>query len=232
MHVTQVSNHMLIDYSLKEEYLLHRVGCLLPDQTVDLGITKQHKAFHFADIFHNLILLEQVISHTLLYHVSAGHVASDSSLQHHSVGFDRVENLAEPAHSEVGLYTRGDLVDIVNPTANNQALETLLNLLGGHVQAQILFLSDGLLHDVEAALLISRHIATQGPLNVPRGPLIHSLLGQLERIVHYSFLQSHAEEELANAIDIGSVVRVLDYSFAGIETVVELVTEFMPHEYI
>ena len=101
MHVTQVSNHMLIDYSLKEEYLLHRVGCLLPDQAIVLSVSKKHKAFHFANIFHDLILLEQVFPHALLDHVSTCHVASDGSLQDHSVGFDRAEHLTEPAHTEI-----------------------------------------------------------------------------------------------------------------------------------
>ena len=58
MHVTQVSNHMLIHYSLKEEYLLHRVGCLLPDQAVVLSITKKHETLHFTHVFHNLVFLK------------------------------------------------------------------------------------------------------------------------------------------------------------------------------
>ena len=120
MHVTQVSNHMLIDYSLKEEYLLHRVGCLLPDQAVVLSITKKHETLHFTHVFHNLVFLKQVLPHALFNHVSTGHVASDCSLQDHSVGFDCVEHLPEPAHTEIGLHTRSNLMHIVNSASHNQ----------------------------------------------------------------------------------------------------------------
>ena len=128
MHVAQVSNYMLVYYPLKEEYLLHRVRSLLPDQAVVLSVTKKHKALHFSNIFHDLVFLEQVLSHALLDHISTSHVASNGSLQDHSVGFNRVEHLTEPAHTEIRLHARSNLMDIVDSATHNQALETLLNL--------------------------------------------------------------------------------------------------------
>ena len=52
----------------------------------------------------------------------------------------------------------------------------------------------------------------------------------MEGVVYNSFLESHAEKELSNAVDVGSVVRELNNRFSGIEAVVKLVTELVPHQ--
>ena len=100
------------------------------------------------------------------------------------------------------------------------------------MQAQVFFFSNSLLYDIETTLLISCHITSQGPLNIPSCSLIDSLLGQLEGVVDNSFLESHAKKELSNAIDISSIVGVLDNCFSGIQTIMKLVTELMPHQHV
>ena len=100
------------------------------------------------------------------------------------------------------------------------------------MQAQVFFLSNSLLYDIETTLLVSCHITSQCPLNIPSCSLIDSLLGQLEGVVYDSLLQSHAEQEFSNAIDVGSVVCVLDNRFSGIQAIMQLVTEFVPHQYV
>ena len=56
MHITQISNDMLIDDTIEQEDLLGRVGSLLLDELVFL-IVEQHEAFHLTNVFHDLILL-------------------------------------------------------------------------------------------------------------------------------------------------------------------------------
>ena len=99
MHITQISDDVLVDDTIEEEDLLGRVGSLLLDKLV-LFIVKQHEAFHLTNVLHDLILLHQVISHALLNHVTSGHVPSDGSLKHHRVRLDSHKDLSEPAHTE------------------------------------------------------------------------------------------------------------------------------------
>ena len=52
----------------------------------------------------------------------------------------------------------------------------------------------------------------------------------MEGVVYNSFLESHAEEKLSNAINVGSVVGVLNNRFSRIQAVMKLVSELMPHQ--
>ena len=76
--------------------------------------------FHFAYVFHDLVLLRQVVAHPLFDHVAPGHVATHSSLKHHRVVLDLNENLAVPSHPEVALDPRRHFVDVVDPAPHNQ----------------------------------------------------------------------------------------------------------------
>lgn len=57
MHVAQVSDDVLVNYSCKEENLLGRVGGLLFNQITTALRAKQLETFHLADIVHDLVLL-------------------------------------------------------------------------------------------------------------------------------------------------------------------------------
>ena len=103
MHVTQVSNHVLVDNSAEQEDLLRRIWCMLLDHSWVALITKEHEAFHLPHVLHALILLHEIVSHSLLDHVSSGHVSTNCTLQDLSVLLDCCEHLTEPSHSEVGL---------------------------------------------------------------------------------------------------------------------------------
>ena len=54
----------------------------------------------------------------------------------------------------------------------------------------------------------------------------------MEGVVDNSFLESHAKKELSNAIDVSSIVCVLNNCFSGIQAVMKLVTELMPHQHV
>ena len=54
----------------------------------------------------------------------------------------------------------------------------------------------------------------------------------MEGVVDNSLLESHAKEELSNAIDVSSVVGVLNNCFSGIQAVMKLVTELVPHQHV
>ena len=56
MHITQISDDVLVDDTIEEEDLLGGVGSLLLDELV-LFIVEQHEAFHLTNVFHDLILL-------------------------------------------------------------------------------------------------------------------------------------------------------------------------------
>ena len=103
MHIAQVGDDMLIDYSAEQKDLFHRVWSLLLDQRRVGFVAEEDETLHLTNVLHALILLHQVVSHSLLDHVTSSHISSNGSLQHHSVALDSVEYLAEPSTSKVGL---------------------------------------------------------------------------------------------------------------------------------
>ena len=120
MDVAEVSDHVLVDDPREEEDLLLRVWCLRPQHRLSiLLVAEKHETFHLAHILHNLILLHQVSPHSLLNHVSPGHVAPHGSLKHHSVALNILEYLTEPSHAEVRLDSRSHLVNKVDPATHD-----------------------------------------------------------------------------------------------------------------
>ena len=58
-------------------------------------------------------------------------------------------------------------MDVVNTATDNQALEPLLDFLGGDVQTKVFLLCNGLLYDIEATLFVPCHVASDRSLHVP-----------------------------------------------------------------
>ena len=54
----------------------------------------------------------------------------------------------------------------------------------------------------------------------------------MEGVIDNSFLESHAEEEFSNAIDVSSVVGVLNNRFSRIQAVMKLVSKLVSHKYV
>ena len=135
MHVTEVRDHMLINDSGEKEDLLLRIRRLCPHKRGSiLLVSEEHEALHLPHVLHELILLHQVRSHARFNHIPSRHVTPNGSLENHGICLNVLENLLKPAHSEDRLDPRGNLVDVVNTATDNQALEPLLDFLGGDVQ--------------------------------------------------------------------------------------------------
>ena len=73
-------------------------------------------------------------------------------------------------------------------------------------------------------------MAAYGPLDVPRCSFVDVFLRQGKCIVHDSLLQGHAEEKLADPVDVGPIVGVLHDSLASFKTESKPVAEDVPRE--
>ena len=130
--------------------------------------------------------------HALFDHISSSHVASDSSLEHHSVALDRLEDLLEPAHTEVRLNPGSNFMDIIDSSSNYETLQALLDLFRRDVEAQILLVLDSCLDNIKASFLVTSHVTSNSSLDIPSGSLVDRLFGHGEGIVDDTLLECHA----------------------------------------
>lgn len=233
MKITEVSDHVLVDNTTKQEYLLLRVRSLSSNHRgLVLRVAEKHETLHFSDILHDLVLLHEMCSHTKLNHISSSHITSNSSLKNHSIALDSSKDLIEPPHTEVRLDPGSNLMNVVNAAAHNQTLQALLYFFCGYMKAQVLLICNSLFSDIKATIFVPRHVTSDGSLDIPGRLFIDVLFGQRESIVNNSLLQCHAQEELTNPINVRSVVRVLNDCFSSTETISQLVSELMSLEHI
>ena len=80
------------------------------------------------------------------------------------------------------------------------------------METQVFFLLDSFLDDIKSAFFVTGHIASDRSLNIPRSPFIDRLFSHSKCVVNDTFLESHAEEEFSDSIDVGAVVRMLHNS--------------------
>ena len=121
MHVTNPA---------EKEDLFDGVWCVVLDQALVCSFFPEKlEILHLTHVVHDLELMGQIRFHSFLYHISASHVPPNRTLKNKGILLDHQEDLAMPPHPQNSLNLRSRLVDDLDSPADEEPLETLLNLL-------------------------------------------------------------------------------------------------------